>query len=229
MLYWEVFSGNFEYSLLAVYTSNVKEKRERTAGYEHIHTFRLTLRGTAIVGWQRTQGWGDLLGNNSHPQLPIFSCFFILVRVCGGRKAKRDFSKFSCMNSHLNWSWQSDRHHCSTLWIDTEHTCILSTDIWWKISHHWFTVSRAIETKRRSSSLNNSLGFLHTLNIITGFIIKLRKKKGDFIMCFEVSLDLALWRQGWGCRKPTVSQQQLASCKAQATKILGQQKFIRDI
>lgn len=122
-------SRSFEYLLLAIYTSTVKEKR---AEYERIHTFRLTLRGTAVVGWQWTQGWSDLLGNNCHPQLPIFSCFFVLVRLCGGRKAKRDFSEFSCMNSHLNWSWQTDRHHCSTPWIDKEHTCLLSTDTLWK-------------------------------------------------------------------------------------------------
>lgn len=125
-------STSFEYSVLAVYASTVKEKRQGTAEYEHIHTFRLTLRGTAVVGWQRTQGWSDLLGNNSHPQLPIFSCFFILVRLCGGREAKRDFSEFSCMISHLNWSWQTDRHRCSTPWIDKEHTCLLSTDTLWK-------------------------------------------------------------------------------------------------
>lgn len=125
-------STSFEYSVLAVYASTVKEKRQGTAEYEHIHTFRLTLRGTAVVGWQRTQGWSDLLGNNSHSQLPIFSCFFILVRLCGGREAKRDFSEFSCMNSHLNWSWQTDRHRCSTPWIDKEHTCLLSMDILWK-------------------------------------------------------------------------------------------------
>lgn len=123
---------SFEHSVLAIYSSTVKENRQGTDEYEHIHTFRLTLRGTAVVGWQWTQGWSDLLGNNCHPQLPIFSCFFVLVRLCGGRKAKRDFSEFSCMNSHLNWSWQTDRHHCSTPWIDKEHTCLLSTDILWK-------------------------------------------------------------------------------------------------
>lgn len=69
-----------------------RDRERRTSEEEHLHTFRLTLRGTAIVGWQWTQGWGHLFGNNSHLQLPIFSFCFILVRLCRGRKGKRDFS-----------------------------------------------------------------------------------------------------------------------------------------
>lgn len=114
-----------------------RDRERRTSEEEHLHTFRLTLRGTAIVGWQWTQGWGHLFGNNSHLQLRIFSFCFILVRLCRGRKGKRDFSPplpvrtaRIVKSSYDQYAKPAVRHHCSIPWIDNKHIHLPNTDIW---------------------------------------------------------------------------------------------------
>lgn len=145
------------------------EGERRRAEDTLLRTFGLAVRCAAVVGWQRTQGGGDLLGNNSQSQPPVFGCCFVLVGFCRERKGKRDFfSQCSCMPT-ASLAAKSPPHRCASPMLGTvaqhrgliEKNPDLPTLYGHSVaqpSHHWFTVLPA--KLQKQSILNKSLGFL---------------------------------------------------------------------